>query len=92
MSKLKIAVIGVGYLGHYHALKYSQLDNVDLVSVVDTDHEKAAKLATKLKVQAETDYILLHALSILCGVQKYVELKGKNTTGKQYQCAREFWL
>ncbi|MEG3592487.1 MAG: Gfo/Idh/MocA family oxidoreductase [Pseudomonadota bacterium] len=56
MSKLKIAVIGVGYLGHYHALKYSQLDNVDLVSVVDTDHEKAAKLATKLKVQAETDY------------------------------------
>jgi predicted dehydrogenase len=56
MSKLKIAVVGVGYLGHYHALKYSQLADVDLVAVVDADHEKAIKLAADLKVQAETDY------------------------------------
>ena len=56
MSKLKVAVVGVGYLGHYHAMKYSQLAGTDLVAVVDADHEKATKLATDLKVRAETDY------------------------------------
>jgi predicted dehydrogenase len=40
MSKsLRAAVIGVGYLGRFHAQKYAALPNVELVGVVDPDPE-----------------------------------------------------
>jgi predicted dehydrogenase len=44
-DKLRIAVIGVGYLGRFHALIYSRMPEVDLVGVVDTDGERAAAVA-----------------------------------------------
>lgn len=31
MSTLRTAVIGVGYLGNFHAQKYASLDHVELV-------------------------------------------------------------
>jgi len=37
MSKLRTAVVGVGYLGRFHAQKYRALDTVDLVGVCDLD-------------------------------------------------------
>ncbi len=35
MSKLRVGVIGVGYLGKFHAEKYARMDGVELVGVVD---------------------------------------------------------
>ena len=35
MSKTRAAVIGVGYLGRFHAQKYAQLPSCELVAVVD---------------------------------------------------------
>ena len=56
MSKLKTAVIGVGYLGKFHAEKYANLDNSELVAVVDANADTAAEIAGKYGVQALTDY------------------------------------
>ncbi|AKH21314.1 Gfo/Idh/MocA family protein [Sedimenticola thiotaurini] len=44
-KKLRVGVVGVGYLGRFHALIYSRMDNVELVGVVDIDAEAAARVA-----------------------------------------------
>jgi predicted dehydrogenase len=36
-GRLRAAVVGVGYLGRFHALKYAMLDDVELVAVADID-------------------------------------------------------
>lgn len=46
--KLKIGVFGVGYLGKFHAEKYSQMDNVELVGVVDSDKQRSKAIAKEL--------------------------------------------
>ena len=56
MSKLKTAVIGVGYLGKFHAEKYDMLDQSELIAVVDADAGTAKEIADKYGVQALTDY------------------------------------
>src|SRR6185503_19685529 len=40
VSKLRTAVVGVGYLGRFHAQKHRALDNVELVAVCDRDLER----------------------------------------------------
>ncbi len=56
MSKLKTAVIGVGYLGKFHADKYAALPNCKLVAVVDANAETAQEIADKHGAKALTDY------------------------------------
>ncbi|MGE0486147.1 MAG: Gfo/Idh/MocA family oxidoreductase [Gammaproteobacteria bacterium] len=56
MRKLRAAVIGVGYLGNFHAQKYALCPDVDLVSVVDTDSARASEVAAKYGARAVTDY------------------------------------
>jgi predicted dehydrogenase len=46
-DKLRVAVIGVGYLGRFHALIYSRMSDVDLIGVVDADPERAAAVAAE---------------------------------------------
>lgn len=48
MSRLRTAVIGVGYLGNFHAQKYAAIPDVELVGVVDNDPKRAAEIATQL--------------------------------------------
>ncbi|MGF1546748.1 MAG: Gfo/Idh/MocA family protein [Thiotrichales bacterium] len=52
----RCAVIGTGYLGKFHAQKYSALPEATLVAVVDADAERAAEIAGELGCRAETDY------------------------------------
>ena len=54
-QKLKVGVIGVGYLGQFHAEKYSLMDNVQLVGVVDTDEKRSKYIAKELHTDAYTD-------------------------------------
>lgn len=56
MKKLRAAVIGVGYLGRFHAQKYAALDDVDLVGVVDASRERAEEVAAEVGTAAFTDY------------------------------------
>jgi len=52
MNKLKVAVIGVGYLGRFHARKYAAMEDVDLLGVVDVDPERAALIASEVGTNA----------------------------------------
>lgn len=56
MSALRTAVIGVGYLGNFHAQKYASIQDVDLVGVVDNDPKRAAEIAGKLGTRAYSDH------------------------------------
>lgn len=82
MSKLRTAVVGVGYLGRFHAQKHRALDNVELVAVCDRDAERSRAVAAEVGASA---------------VQDYRELVGKidavtiaATTAEHFQLARFF--
>lgn len=45
MRALRVAVVGVGYLGRFHALIYSRMPTVQLVGVVDRDPGRAKAVA-----------------------------------------------
>jgi hypothetical protein len=36
-QRLKLGVVGVGYLGEFHAQKYASMEEIDLVGLVDID-------------------------------------------------------
>jgi predicted dehydrogenase len=55
-APLRTAVIGVGYLGRFHAQKYAQLSGSKLVGVVDANADARAKVAAELNTQAFGDY------------------------------------
>jgi len=44
-DKLRVGVVGVGYLGRFHALIYSRMAQVELVGVADSNIETARKVA-----------------------------------------------
>ncbi len=54
-KKVRVAVIGVGYLGRIHARIYQEMDHVDLIAVVDTDSAVAQDVAQSCGCQALTD-------------------------------------
>jgi len=56
MKKLRAAVIGVGYLGNFHAQKYAALDTVELVAVSDSDPARCREIAAQLGTAAVADY------------------------------------
>lgn len=56
MSRLRTAVIGVGYLGNFHAQKYAALEEAELVGVVDADANRAAEVAAACGCRAFTDH------------------------------------
>lgn len=53
---IKTAVIGVGYLGKFHADKYAGLPNSDLIAVVDASKKTAKAIAERYEVEALADY------------------------------------
>jgi predicted dehydrogenase len=59
MSPIRTAVIGVGYLGRFHAQKYRHLADSTLVGVVDAHAETAQRVAAELQVEAFSDHRLL---------------------------------
>jgi predicted dehydrogenase len=52
MRKIRTAVIGVGYLGRFHAQKYAQAEGCELVAVVDPRAEAREQAAAELRVRA----------------------------------------
>jgi predicted dehydrogenase len=53
---LKAGVIGVGYLGRFHAEKFAALPEVDLVGVADLDAQKTQTIAANLNTRPFGDY------------------------------------
>ncbi len=80
--KLKVAVVGVGHLGRWHADKYAACPDCDLVAVVDSDADRAREIAEKLGADAISDYRdvipLVDAISLVV------------PTSLHYKIARDF--
>jgi predicted dehydrogenase len=56
MEKIRTAVIGVGYLGRFHAQKYAVLPDSVLLGVADTQQRCREAVAAELGVPAYADY------------------------------------
>jgi predicted dehydrogenase len=82
MSKITTAVVGVGYLGKFHAQKYAQLPDSELVAVVDIDARALDTASSMLGIEGLSDYRDLlgrvDAVSIVV------------PTGLHYEVARDF--
>ena len=78
MNKLKCAVIGVGYLGSFHAEKYANLSDAELVGVCDIDLKHCKAIAKKYKTTPFNDYKLLigkvNAVSITTPTTQHYQL------------------
>lgn len=53
---LRMAVVGTGYLGRFHAQKYQQIENCDLLAICDVDKNRATEIAGELLTTAITDH------------------------------------
>jgi predicted dehydrogenase len=56
MTRLPVAVIGVGHLGKEHARILSSLADVELVAVVDPNHTQAEAVAQRCRTRACADH------------------------------------
>lgn len=56
MKTIRVGVIGVGYLGTFHARKYAVMEGVELVGVADPDQDQAERVAEELGTAMFTDY------------------------------------
>lgn len=55
-APVKIAVVGVGYLGRFHAEKLKKMKTAELVAVVDADPARAREIGQDLGVPFFADY------------------------------------
>ncbi len=53
---MRVGVVGVGYLGRFHAEKYASMVEVDLVGVADTNMPQAASIAGNYRTTAYSTY------------------------------------
>ena len=56
MKKLRTAVIGVGYMGKFHAGKFAASADAELVAVVDADATRAKEIGAALGCAHQSDY------------------------------------
>lgn len=69
MNKIRTAIIGVGYLGKFHAQKYAELPQAELVAVCDSNYSRAEEIAAQYHTKAFANYEeivdLIDAVSIV---------------------------
>ena len=56
-NKVRVGVVGVGYLGRIHAKIYNEMDNVDLVMLADNDVDKLAELGELYQCEVSDNYL-----------------------------------
>lgn len=56
MQKIRAAVVGVGYLGRFHAQKYAQAHDCELVAVADARSDARERVASELGTEALADH------------------------------------
>lgn len=56
MSKLRIAVVGAGRLGGFHAQKLARFENVELVAVADPAADQRERVAAECRCEAVADH------------------------------------
>jgi predicted dehydrogenase len=56
-QKLRVGVIGTGYLGKFHVEKYAAMEDVDLVGVADIDTSLARQVAERYATRAYNSHL-----------------------------------
>ena len=77
--RIRVGVVGVGYLGRFHALIYSRMPDVDLIGVNDTDAARALAVADEAGtgVIATEDMVgAVDAVSIVVPTTRHLEVAG----------------
>lgn len=78
MNKIRCAVIGVGYLGRFHAQKYQLIPNAKLVAVCDVNPTVCEAVSRELNIPAYLNYSDLFgkvdAVSIAATTNKHFEI------------------
>ncbi len=78
MKKIRIGVIGTGYLGKFHAEKYAQMDSARLVGVADIDKTAAEGISGKCGAKAYSNHMDLvgevDAVSIVVPTQIHYDI------------------
>jgi predicted dehydrogenase len=82
MKNVKVGVIGVGYLGQFHAEKYAGIPDVELVGIVDADPARAALIAKKLNTRAFSEPAQL--LGLVDAVNIVVPTEQHHLVAKQF--------
>jgi len=59
VKPLRIAIVGAGRLGRFHAQKAAARDDVELVAVVDPDQQARDRVATECNTESRADYFSL---------------------------------
>src|SRR4030042_2481278 len=55
-DQVRVAVVGSGYFGRFHANHYARTPRAELVAVVDTDADRAQAVAKEFGAEAAFDY------------------------------------
>lgn len=78
--KLRVGVVGTGYLGTFHCEKYAQLGDVRLVAVSDIDEAKRKAAGERFGVDTFVDYRKLYglvdAVSVVVPTVSHYEVAG----------------
>lgn len=53
---MRVAVVGVGYLGEHHARVFSEIEGVELKGVVDIRRDRVLEISSRFATQAFNDY------------------------------------
>ena len=61
MGRLRLGVVGVGYVGELHAQKYAAMEDIDLVGLADIDFERAKDVARKYNTKGYNSHTELLA-------------------------------
>ena len=82
MDRLRVAVVGVGYLGRFHAQKYAAIAGCELAAIVDERADVGNAVAAELGTRALTDYREL--------LGKVAAVSIVTPTASHYEIARAF--
>jgi len=78
VDKIKVGVVGVGYFGQFHVEKYSKMEEVELVGVVDLNSTRSKEMARKYQTQPFENHAQLfdkvQAVSIVSSTPSHYSL------------------
>ena len=78
MNKIKTAVVGVGYLGYYHAQKLAALPQSQLIAICDINPQRCREIADLVQTKSYSHYQdligLVEAVSIAAPTLNHFEI------------------
>ena len=87
-QKISIGVIGVGHLGQHHVKHYSNMDNINLLGVYDSDSVQGKKIAntydTKYFEEANELMQKCDAISIVTPTESHYDVA--NSAISNFNC------